>query len=357
MSLLFSPLTIRDVRIKNRLWVSPMCQYSANDGVVNAWHMQWLGSLATGGHGLVFTEDTAVSPIGRHSLSDAGMWRDDHASAWAPIVEFGRSYGATMGIQLGHAGRKASTRPPWMGRSPLTADEGGWQSIGPSEIPHEGHSAPHVLSVSEIAGVVEDFARAARLSMAAGFQVVEIHAGHGYLLHQFLSPLSNARTDEYGGSFENRTRLVLEVMSAVRREVGDGVPVFVRLSTTDYTDGGWTLDDTTALASLLKTAGCDLIDCSSGGLVPINLTEADVGPGYQVQFSRAVRSGAGIATGAVGLITDAEQAESILGAGDADAIFVARAAMRNPHFAMAAAEQLGEVIEWPAQLERARRVR
>lgn len=357
MSLLFSPLSIRDVRIKNRLWISPMCQYSANDGVVNAWHMQWLGSLATGGHGLVFTEATAVSPIGRHSLNDAGMWRDDHITAWAPIVEFGRSYGATMGIQLAHAGRKAATRPPWLGRSPLTPEEGGWQAIGPSEVPHDGLPAPHALTTSEIADVVEDFVRAARRSIAAGFQVIEIHAAHGYLLHEFLSPLSNARTDDYGGSFENRTRLVLDAMRAVRREVGESVPVFVRLSCTDYIDGGWTIDDTVELSAMLKSAGCDLIDCSSGGVAPIRLTEAEVGPGYQVQFAEAVRNGAKIATGAVGLITDAEQAETILEDGKADAILVARAAMRNPHFAMAAAEQLGEVIEWPPQLDRARRVK
>jgi 2,4-dienoyl-CoA reductase-like NADH-dependent reductase (Old Yellow Enzyme family) len=319
--------------------------------------MQWLGSLATGGHGLVFTEATAVSPVGRHSLQDAGIWRDDHVSAWAPIVEFGRSYGATMGIQIAHAGRKAATRPPWLGRSPLSREEGGWQTIAPSEVPHEGLPIPHALTTTEIAEVINDFVQAARRSVKAGFQVIEIHAAHGYLLHEFLSPLSNTRTDEYGGSLENRTRIVREVMSAVRNEVGDGVPVFVRLSCTDYVEGGWTIDDTVALSAMLKSAGCDLIDCSSGGVAPIKLTEADVGPGYQVKFAQAVRDGAKIATGAVGLITDAEQAEAILEDGKADAILVARAAMRNPHFAMAAAEQLGEVIEWPPQLDRARRVK
>ncbi len=357
MSLLFSPISIRNVRIKNRLWISPMCQYSAEDGLANAWHMQWLGSLATGGHGLVFTEATAVSPVGRHSLNDAGIWRDDHVTAWAPIVEFCRSYGATMGIQLAHAGRKAATRPPWLGRSPLSREEGGWQTVAPSEVPHDGLPAPHALTTSEIADVVDYFVQAARRAIRAGFQVIEIHAAHGYLLHEFLSPLSNLRTDEYGGSLENRTRIVREVMSAVRSEVGEGVPVFVRLSCTDYVDGGWTIDDTVALSAMLKGAGCDLIDCSSGGVAPIKLTEADVGPGYQVKFAQAVREGAKIATGAVGLITDAEQAEVILQEGKADAILVARAAMRNPHFAMAAAEQLGEVIEWPPQLDRARRVK
>ena len=357
MSKLFSPFTIRNVRMKNRLWISPMCQYSADDGVANAWHMQWLGSLATGGHGLVFTEATAVSPIGRHSLNDAGMWRDDHVNAWAPIVEFCRSYGATMGIQLAHAGRKAATRPPWLGRSPLTKEEGGWQSIGPSAVPHDGLPTPHALAVSEIAEVVDCFVRAARRSIAAGFQVIEIHAAHGYLLHEFLSPLSNTRTDDFGGSFDNRTRLVCEVVSAVRREIGEAVPLFVRLSCTDYIDGGWTIDDTVELSKRLKLLGCDLIDCSSGGVAPIKLTEADVGPGYQVKFSEAIRTHAGIATGAVGLITDAEQAERILDEGKADAVLVARAAMRNPHFAMEAAEQLGEVIEWPPQLDRARRVK
>ena len=334
-----------------------MCQYSANDGIVNAWHMQWLGSLATGGHGLVFTEATAVSPVGRHSLNDAGLWRDDHVAAWAPIVDFCRQYGATMGVQLAHAGRKAATRPPWLGRSPLTPDEGGWETIGPSDTPHDGLPVPHALTQPEISGVVDDFVQAARRSLAAGFQVIEIHAAHGYLLHEFLSPLSNSRTDEYGGSFENRTRLVLEIMTGVRQAVGDGVPIFVRLSCTDYIEGGWTIDDTVRLSALLKSAECDLIDCSSGGVAPINLTESDVGPGYQVKFAKAVRNRAGISTGAVGLITDAEQAEAILADGSADAILVARAAMRNPHFALAAAEQLGETIEWPPQLDRARRVK
>ena len=357
MSLLFSPITIRSVEIRNRLWVAPMCQYSAEDGVVNAWHMQWLGSLATGGHGLVMTEATAVHPVGRHSLVDAGLWRDDHVEAWAPIVAFGRSYGATMGVQLAHAGRKAGTQPPWTGRAELTPEQGGWESVGPSPIAADGHTPPRELTKTEIEGVVGDFVSAARRAMRAGFQVIEIHSAHGYLLHEFLSPLSNARSDEYGGSFENRTRLTLEVLRAVRAEVGDEVPVFVRLSCTDYTDGGWTIEDTVRLSALLKDAGCDLVDCSSGGLVPVKFTEMEVGPGYQVQFAREVRHGAGVLSGAVGLITDAEQAESILQDGSADVILVARAAMRDPHFAMTAAEQLGEVIPWPPQLERARRVR
>jgi len=357
MSLLFSPITIRSVEIRNRLWVAPMCQYSAEDGVVNAWHMQWLGSLATGGHGLVMTEATAVHPVGRHSLVDAGLWRDDHVDAWAPIVAFGRSYGATMGVQLAHAGRKAGTQPPWTGRAELTPEQGGWESVGPSPIAADGHTPPRELTRTEIEGVIGDFVSAARRAMRAGFQVIEIHSAHGYLLHEFLSPLSNARTDEYGGSFENRTRLTLEVLRAVRAEVGDEVPVFVRLSCTDYTDGGWTIEDTVRLSGLLKDAGCDLVDCSSGGLVPVKFTEMEVGPGYQVQFAREVRHGAGVLSGAVGLITDAEQAESILQDGSADVILVARAAMRDPHFAMTAAEQLGEVIPWPPQLERARRVR
>ena len=357
MSLLFSPITIRDVKFKNRLWISPMCQYSADDGVVNAWHMQWLGSLAIGGHGLVMTEATAVHPVGRHSLQDAGIWRDDHVTAWAPIVEFAHQHGAVIGMQIAHAGRKAGTRPPWLGRKELTPDEGGWTSVGPSTLPAEHHSEPRPLTKSEIADVVADFASAARRAMVAGFDVIEIHSAHGYLLHEFLSPLSNARDDEYGGSFENRTRLVIEVMRAVRAEVGPGVPVFVRLSCTDYIDGGWTIDDTVRLSALLKDAGCDLIDCSSGGVAPVKFTEMDIGPGYQVQFAEAVRKGASIATGAVGLITDAVQAETILQEGKADVVLVARAAMRNPYFAVTAAEQLGEVIPWAPQLERARRVR
>ena len=357
MSVLFSPITFRDVTIKNRLWISPMCQYSAEDGVANAWHMQWLGSLAVGGHGLVMTEATAVHPVGRHSLHDTGLWRDDHVSAWAPIVEFCHSYGATMGVQLAHAGRKAGTRPPWMGRTELTAEEGGWESVGPSPLPAEHHSNPRPLTKSEINDVVQDFASASRRAISAGFDVIEIHSAHGYLLHEFLSPLSNQRDDEYGGSFENRVRLTLEVMRAIRAEVGPKVPVFVRLSATDYIDGGWTIEDTVQLSILLKAEGCDLIDCSSGGVAPVNFTEMDIGPGYQVQFAEAVRNGASIASGAVGLITDAVQAESILQDGKADAILVARAAMRNPYFAISAAEQLGEVIPWAPQLERARLVR
>ena len=357
MSLLFSPITIRDVTFKNRLWVSPMCQYSAEDGVVNPWHMQWLGSLAVGGHGLVMTEATAVHPVGRHSLQDAGIWRDDHVTAWAPIVQFVHQHDAVIGMQLAHAGRKAGTRPPWLGRKELTADEGGWTSVGPSALPADHHSEPRPLTKSEIADVVTDFASAASRAMAAGFDVIEIHSAHGYLLHEFLSPLSNVRDDEYGGSFENRTRLVLEVMRAVRAEVGPRVPVFVRLSCTDYIEGGWTLDDTIRLSVALKDVGCDLIDCSSGGVAPVKFTEMDIGPGYQVQFAEAVRKGAMIATGAVGLITDAVQAETILQRGQADVVLVARAAMRNPYFAVAAAEQLGEVIPWAPQLERARRVK
>lgn len=357
MSLLFSPITIRGVEFKNRLWISPMCQYSAVDGVANAWHMQWLGSLAIGGHGLVMTEATAVQPVGRHSLEDAGIWRDDHISAWAPIVTFAHDHGAIIGMQLAHAGRKAGTCPPWLGRKELTPEQGGWTSVGPSALPADHHSAPRPLTTLEISEVVADFARAARRAMDAGFDVLEIHSAHGYLLHEFLSPLSNERDDDYGGSFENRTRLVLEVMRAVRAEVGPNVPVFVRLSCTDYIEGGWNLDDTVRLSVLLKEAGCDLIDCSSGGVAPVKFTEMDVGPGYQVRFAETVRRDAAIATGAVGLITDAVQAESILQEGQADVILVARAAMRNPYFAVAAAEQLGEVIPWAPQLERARRIK
>ena len=357
MSILFSPIRFRDVEIKNRLWVSPMCQYSATDGFANDWHRQWLGSLAVGGHGLVFTEATAVNVVGRHSLFDAGLWKDEHVAAWAPIVEFGHSQGATMGVQLAHAGRKAGTRPPWAGRAELTADEGGWESVGPSALPAEHHSSPRPLLTAEIDDVVRDFVLAARRALRAGFDVIEIHSAHGYLLHEFLSPLANERTDEYGGSFENRTRLTLKVLRAVRDEVGPGVPVFVRLSCTDYIEGGWTIDDTVRLAALLKDAGCDLVDCSSGGVAPVRFTEMDIGPGYQVQFAEAVRKGASIASGAVGLITDGLQAETILQEGKADAVLVARAAMRNPYFAVSAAEQLGEAIAWAPQLVRARLVR
>lgn len=355
MSRLFAPITIRGIEIKNRLWISPMCQYSADDGFVNDWHMQWLGSLAVGGHGLVMTEATAVSTVGRHSLFDAGLWRDEHVEAWKPVVNFCRSYGATMGVQIAHAGRKAGTRTPWQGRAPLTPEEGGWLPVGPSAIAAEGQPVPRVLTLDEIKEVIQEFVRAARRAVDAGFQVIEIHSAHGYLLHEFLSPLSNTRTDEYGGSFENRCRLVLDVLRAVRTEVGGETPIFVRLSCTDYAEGGWTLDDTVELSAMLRDAGCDLIDCSSGGLVPINFSEVQVGRNYQVAFSKAVRDGANILSGAVGLITEAEQAEAILQEGQADALLVARAAMRNPYFALAVADKLGVDVEWPSQLERAKR--
>lgn len=332
-----------------------MCQYSAEDGFVNDWHMQWLGSLAVGGHGLVMTEATAVSTVGRHSLFDAGLWQDDHVEAWKPVVNFCRSHGATMGVQIAHAGRKGGTQPPWLGRGSLTEEEGGWTTVGPSAIPAEGQPVPHVLTREEISDVVNNFVNAARRAVAAGFQVIEIHSAHGYLLHEFLSPLSNTRTDEYGGSFENRCRLVLDVLRAVRREVGEEMPIFVRLSCTDYAEGGWTLDDTIELSAMLRDAGCDLIDCSSGGLVPINFTEVKVGRNYQVAFSKAVREGANILSGAVGLITEAEQAEAILQEGQADVVLVARAAMRNPYFALAVADKLGVDVQWPSQLDRAKR--
>jgi 2,4-dienoyl-CoA reductase-like NADH-dependent reductase (Old Yellow Enzyme family) len=354
MTHLFTPVQLRSTTVRNRVWVAPMCQYSATDGVPDDWHLVHLGSFARGGAGLVITEASAVSPEGRISPADAGIWNDQQRDAWARIVEFLRAQGATVGIQLAHAGRKASTRAPFDGRGSVPAEEGGWETLAPSAIAFPGYDTPRELTVDEIDRVVEDFAQGARRALDAGFEVLEIHAAHGYLLHQFLSPLSNQRTDEYGGSFDNRVRLLLRVVEAVRAAVPETTPVLVRISATDWVEGGWDADDSVALAQRLREAGVDLIDVSTGGNVP---AEIPVEPGYQVQFARRIRTEAGIPTGAVGLITEPKQAEEILADGNADVVLLARAMLRDPHWALRAAHDLGvgvgEGVDWPKQYLRA----
>ena len=354
MTHLFSPVRLRGTTVRNRVWVAPMCQYSAVDGVPNDWHLVHLGSFARGGAGLVLTEATAVSPEGRISPADTGIWNDQQREAWARIVDFLHAQGATAGMQLAHAGRKASTRPPFEGRGPVSVDEGGWETVGPSAVAFPGLATPRALTVSEVDQVVEDFAQAARRALEAGFDVLEIHSAHGYLLHQFLSPLSNQRDDEYGGSFDNRVRLLLRVVDAVRSAVPTSTPVLVRISATDWVEGGWTPDDSVALARLLREAQVDLVDVSSGGNA---LADIPVEPGYQVPFARRIREEAGIPTGAVGLVTEAKQAEELLADGAADVVLLARAMLRDPHWALRAAHELGvpvgDGVDWPKQYLRA----
>jgi 2,4-dienoyl-CoA reductase-like NADH-dependent reductase (Old Yellow Enzyme family) len=353
MSKLFSPLKLRDLTFKNRVFVSPMCQYSAEDGMPTDWHFVHLGSRAVGGAALVMVEATGVSPAGRISPWDTGIWSDAHAEAFARVTAFIHARGSVAGIQIAHAGRKASTDAPWRGGEPLTPDRGGWQPLGPSAIPFDaGHPVPKEMSAGDIDRTVDDFAAAARRALAAGFRVIEIHAAHGYLLHSFLSPLSNRRTDEYGGSLANRMRLPLRVTEAVRAAVPAGLPLFVRISATDWTDGGWDLPQSIELSKRLKDAGADLVDCSSGGNVPH--ARIPVEPGYQVPFAEAIRREAGIATGAVGLITDPQQAEAIVASGRADAVLLARALLRDPYWPLHAAEALGADAAWPEQYGRAK---
>lgn len=354
MSQLFSPLTIRDIILGNRIVVSPMCQYSAHDGMAGDWHLVHLGSRAVGGAGLVFTEATAVSPEGRISPQDLGIWKDGHIEGLRRIVKFVRAQGSEIGMQLAHAGRKASVREPWNGNKLVPEHAGGWKAVAPSPVAFdEGYAQPVELGPESIRKVVDDFKAATRRAMLAGFKVLEIHAAHGYLLHEFLSPLSNQRKDEYGGSFENRTRLLLEVVDAVRAGWPPGYPLFVRISATDWVEGGWNIDEATRLAAVLKEHGVDLIDCSSGGLSPHQ--KIPVGPGYQVGFSQRIRATTGILTGAVGIITDAMQAETIIATGQADLVILARQMLRDPYFPLHAADELRfKDIHWPLQYERAR---
>jgi 2,4-dienoyl-CoA reductase-like NADH-dependent reductase (Old Yellow Enzyme family) len=349
---LFSPFRMREIELKNRIVVSPMCEYSAKDGHPQTWHLVHLGSRAIGGAGLVFTEATAVEECGRISSADTGIYEDAHVESWRPIAEFIRSHGAVPGMQLAHAGRKASTAPPWTGGKPVSVQDGGWEPVGPSAQAFDaGYTEPRELSAAEIAGIIAAFRKAAERALAAGFEVVEIHAAHGYLLHQFLSPLSNTRTDEYGGTFENRIRATLKVARAVREVWPQRLPLFVRVSATDWKEGGWDLEQTIELARHLKPLGVDLIDASSGGLVPG--VKIPLGPGYQTGFAEAIRKEAGIATGAVGMISEPTQAETILATEQADLVFLAREMLRDPYWPRRAAKALDVKIKPPVQYERA----
>ena len=356
MSALFTPLSIRDTKFRNRLWVAPLCQYSVDkqDGVPVDWHLVHLGSFALGGAGLVMTEATAVSPEGRISPQDTGIWNAEQAEAWARIVRFLRSQGAVAGIQLAHAGRKGSTWLEWDPRhGTVPAEDGGWEPVAPSAIAYTDYATPRALETSELRGVVDDFVAAARRSLDAGFELLEIHAAHGYLLHEFLSPLSNTREDEYGGSLENRARLLLEIVRAVRAEAGDGVPLLVRFSATDWVDDAWDVDQTATVAAWAVEAGADLFDISTGGLV--NGVHIPSAPGYQVPFAEHVRETADAPVSAVGLITTAEQAEEIVASGRADAVMMGREMMRDPHFAWRAARDLGVDLDYyPPQYIRAK---
>jgi len=352
MSKLFSSLIIKNVTLKNRIVVSPMCQYTAADGFTTDWHLVHLGSRAVGGAGLVFMEATAVSPEGRITPGDVGLWNDEHIHGLMRIVDFVHLQGSIAGIQLAHAGRKASCAVPREGGKQLDEKHGGWKSFAPGNVPFiPGDIPPDSLTREGINKVISDFSAAAGRARTAGFNVIEIHSAHGYLLHEFLSPLSNLRTDEYGGSFENRIRLLLQVIDAIRMEWPSENPLFVRISANDWTKGGWTTDESVKLAYILKNHAVDLIDCSSGGNIPN--VKIPVGPGYQVPFSEALRK-TGILTGAVGFITSARQGEAILQEEKADLVFMARELLRNPYFPLSASRELGEDITWPVQYLRSK---
>ncbi len=349
---LFSPLEIRGVALRNRIAVSPMCQYSAQDGLPNQWHLVHLGSRAVGGAALVIAEATAVSPVGRISPGDLGIWSDRHVDAFRPIARFVKENGAIPGIQIAHAGRKASTAVPWAGGAVIPIAQGGWETVAPSPVPFRaGDPPPHALTREEIRSISGEFAAAARRALAAGFEVLEIHGAHGYLLNEFYSPLANQRTDEYGGSFENRTRIVREVVEAVRKDWPARLPLFLRISGTDWIEGGWTIDDSVELARMVKALEVDLIDCSSGGVAPH--IRIPLGPGYQVPIAERVRREAGILTAAVGLITEPRQAQEIIAGGQADMVFLAREMLRDPYWPLHAARELGVTVEPPVQYSRA----
>ncbi|MDY0909070.1 NADH:flavin oxidoreductase/NADH oxidase [Microbacterium sp. CFBP9034] len=353
MSTLFTPLTLRDLTLRNRLWVSPMCQYSAVDGVPQDWHHTHLAQFASGGAGLVIAEATAVSPEGRISPEDTGLWTDEQRDAWRPIVAAIRARGAVAGVQLAHAGRKASTWSPFSGRrGSVDVADGGWQTVAPSAVAFEGFAPPDTLDLHGIDRVVADFAAAARRAVDAGFELLEVHAAHGYLLHQFLSPLSNLREDEYGGTLENRARLLLRVVDAVT-DAAPSVPLLVRFSATDWADGGWDADQTAVVAGWAAERGVDLFDISSGGLVAHQ--RITTGPGYQVEFAAHVRRVAGVPVSAVGMIDDSALAERVVAEGDADAVMSGREWLRDPHFGLRAAAELGaDISYWPRQYVRAR---
>jgi len=348
----FSPFRLRSVEFSNRIGVSPMCQYSSQDGFATDWHLVHLGSRAQGGAGLVMTEASAVLSEGRISPDDLGIWKDEHIPALRRVASFLHSQGSRAGMQLAHAGRKGSTKSPCAGEGAVLPEEGGWTPVAPSAIPFApNYPMPAALDQAGIDAVVDGFRKAALRALSAGFDYVEIHAAHGYLLHEFLSPLSNHRTDAYGSSFENRTRLLLEVAAAVRSAWPERLPLFVRISATDWAEGGWNVDESVRLAGLLRERGVDLIDCSSGGLVPG--VKIPLAPGYQVGFARRIRREAGIATAAVGMITEPAQANAIVANGDADLVMLARAMLRDPYWALHAAAVLDENVSWPKQYLRA----
>jgi 2,4-dienoyl-CoA reductase-like NADH-dependent reductase (Old Yellow Enzyme family) len=354
MSMLFSPLTLKSITLKNRLVVSPMCQYSCEDGFANDWHLVHLGSRAVGGAALIMQEATAVTADGRISYGDLGIWKDVHIEPLQRITRFIETNGAVPGIQLAHAGRKASADLPWNGGGQIKEGKGHWQTVAPSAIPfHETDIPPREMSIAEIEAMVQAFKDAAARALKAGYKVLEIHAAHGYLINEFLSPLTNQRTDVFGGSFENRCRFLLQIIDAIQTVWPSTLPVFVRISASDWATGGWTIEDSVKLAALLQGKDIDLIDCSSGGAVPdAKITAA---PGYQVPFAAAVKKQTGMLTGAVGIITHAQQAEDILQQQQADLIIIAREFLRDPYFALHAAKQLGDDIEWPKQYARAKR--
>jgi 2,4-dienoyl-CoA reductase-like NADH-dependent reductase (Old Yellow Enzyme family) len=350
---LFDELQIRDVRLENRIAVSPMCQYSSEDGLATDWHLVHLGSRAIGGAALVVVEATAVLPEARISPQDSGIWSDAHIEPFARITKFIHSQGSVAGIQLAHAGRKASTVRPWDGTGKLGVNEGGWSDVvAPSAIPFApNYPQPAAVTTGRITAIVESFGKAAQRALDAGFRVLEIHSAHGYFLHEFLSPLSNRRSDQYGGSFENRTRIVREVVAKVRRVWPERLPLFIRISATDWVEGGWDIEQAVELARTLRPLGVDLVDCSSGG----NVADAKIpiAPGYQVPFAERIRRDAAVLTGAVGMITDARQADEIIRGGQADLVLLAREMLRDPYWPLHAAAQLGKPISWPAQYLRA----
>ncbi len=352
MSRLFSPLKLRELTIPNRIFVSPMCQYSSPDGKPNDWHFVHLGSRAVGGAGLVITEAIAITPEGRISPDDLGIWSDDHAEALTTSVNFIKKQGSVAGIQLAHAGRKASVAAPWLGGGPLNLDDRGWQPLAPSAIPFTpDHQTPREASVDDMNSITQQFAEATRRSLKAGFQVVELHAAHGYLLHQFLSPLSNIRNDDFGGSLENRMRFPLRIAKTVRENWPKNLPMFVRISATDWVKGGWDLDQSLEFCRNLKELGVDLIDCSTGGLVSDAVIP--VGPGFQTSMATKIKDKVKIATGTVGLITEPVQAEQIIATGLADTVLLGRELLRNPYWPLHAARELGDKFQWPVQYERA----
>lgn len=351
MASLFDPIKIREVTFANRIWVSPMCQYSAENGVATNWHDVHIGSFATGGAGMIMMEASGVVPEGRISTKCLGLWNEEQSKRLKPIVDFAHSMGTKIGIQLAHAGRKASCLPPWSDHPMASKEEGGWECVAPSPISFGGkYPVPRELTKNEIEELVRSFASAAKRAVAAGFDLVEIHAAHGYLIHQFLSPISNQRNDEYGGSFENRTRFILDIARAVRNAIPESMPLFTRISASDWLEGGWTIDDSVQLSKLLKVAGVDLIDVSSGGTS--SGAPVPVGPGYQVPFATKIKEEAAIPTCAVGLITQAHQADEIVRSGNADAVMMAREFLRNPRWPLAAAQELNGEVSWPVQLIR-----